>query len=560
MFLSKSLVPGRPAFERARLREDCRRSLTKFCIAAWPLIVPKKLVANWHIGAVSEHLQAVTEGQIYKLIINIPPGTGKSTLASVFWPAWEWIDHPAEQSLFGSYDDTLAVRDSERCRQVLDSQWYQETFRPEWSFSKKQNAKSFYVNTLNGNRYTFGMNGGSQTGWRGDKVVIDDPNNVAHQYDARIKAASYERFASVISTRVNDIANAKFVIIQQRMATDDMTGCLLKQNEKAKEMTSYIDEFSPMEWIHLKLPMERGKSPCVTVSGDFSWKDPRPNEGDLLFPELFPRGAMEHMKHVVVGRNGYAGQYQQEPVPEGGARFNSADFQHWYSRGWGVIELHRRAGVKEIIHLRDCWTFVTCDLAASEEQQADFTVFSIWAVTHRGELILLDRLRGQWTEPTTVNTAVDIYAKPGHNGAQHSCFVVEQNGLGLPIAQAMSARGLPVMFVSIHRTDKFSRTATAAIRLEAGQVFWPDPATPWYSEPNEGWEIEHLRFPGFAHDDQVDTFSLAAEAVYKANIFNIDETILLDVKSKEAVSMLTRGGKEETEEFKHMAKKFFARR
>ena len=82
------------AAEELHQRRMARKSLYDFVRQAWPLVEAAPLVETWHVGAVCEHLQAVTQGQIAKLLINISPGTGKSLLTSVFWPAWEWANDP----------------------------------------------------------------------------------------------------------------------------------------------------------------------------------------------------------------------------------------------------------------------------------------------------------------------------------------------------------------------------------------------------------------------------------------------------------------------------------
>ena len=74
--------------------ELCERHLIDFVKESWPLIESASYIDNWHISAICEHLEAVTRGEIPKLLINIPPGCNKSLLVAVFWPVWEWInDH-----------------------------------------------------------------------------------------------------------------------------------------------------------------------------------------------------------------------------------------------------------------------------------------------------------------------------------------------------------------------------------------------------------------------------------------------------------------------------------
>src|SRR6266487_567329 len=107
--------------------ERARRSLYEFVVQAWHILEPSTpFVDGMHVRAICEHLQAITEGRLQNLIINVPPGHAKSLLTCVFWPAWVWIDHPGIRWLFASYNAQLSVRDSVKCRRLIESQWYQE--------------------------------------------------------------------------------------------------------------------------------------------------------------------------------------------------------------------------------------------------------------------------------------------------------------------------------------------------------------------------------------------------------------------------------------------------
>lgn len=489
------------------------------------------------MDAICEALEAVTDGSIQRLIINVPPGCSKSTLVSVMWPAWEWLQDPGEQSLFCSYDLELALRDSDNCRTILKSDWYQNTFDIEWGFSKTVDAKSFYKNTYNGFRYTFGLNSGSKTGWRGRKIVVDDPNDVKQKHDVRIKQQAWQTYQGTLSTRINDISTARFLVIQQRCAHDDFTGRLMASEGHL--------------WTKIEIPAEFERSrKCVVSLDGFSWEDPRTEEGQIFDPVRYPKDGLDYLRIYKLGEEDYWGQFQQRPSPPGGARFKEQKFLYWYDLGYGTAKLVRRGGVEQLINMNLCWTFVTCDFAASEEQQADFTVFSTWLVTPRMDLILLTSRRGRWAEPESVENAIEVYSERRYNDARHACFICEDNGLGLPIRQAFQAAGIPVLPVFIHRSDKFVRSATAAIRINAGQVFFPgDAANPqldWFYNPRYGFKVEVMQFPDFVfegknYDDQVDTLSLAAEGLYEAGIAGIHEGQSLSLPQKTAVDTMKRG-------------------
>jgi hypothetical protein len=99
---------------------------------AWPILEPATpFVDGIHIAAMCLHLQAVTNGQIQNLIINVLPGHAKSLITAVFWPAWVWINHPEVRMLYSSNRVDLAIRDSLKCRRLIESPWYQQVPGPD---------------------------------------------------------------------------------------------------------------------------------------------------------------------------------------------------------------------------------------------------------------------------------------------------------------------------------------------------------------------------------------------------------------------------------------------
>src|SRR5579863_2036635 len=133
--------------------EKARRSLKAFLMQAWPILEPgTEFVDGIHIDAICLHLQAVTEGRIPHLIINVPPGHAKSLLTAVFWPAWAWIDHPESRWLFASYSASLSIRDSVRCRRLIESDWYRERWSDRFRLTSDQNQKARFENDRTGVR------------------------------------------------------------------------------------------------------------------------------------------------------------------------------------------------------------------------------------------------------------------------------------------------------------------------------------------------------------------------------------------------------------------------
>jgi hypothetical protein len=124
---------------RAVRAEKLRRCLYEFVLEAWPIVEPATpFVKGIHSDAMCQHLQALSEGKIGNLIINVPPGHAKSLLGAVLWPAWHWISSPATRWLFASYSANLSVRDSLRCRRLIESEWYQELWGHIYQLSPDQ--------------------------------------------------------------------------------------------------------------------------------------------------------------------------------------------------------------------------------------------------------------------------------------------------------------------------------------------------------------------------------------------------------------------------------------
>jgi len=278
--------------------------LAEFVRQAWHVIEPgTELVWGWHIDAICEHLEAVTDGRVRRLIINIPPGLMKSVLVSVMWPAWMWLRGPDKRLLAGSYEQSLALRDAVRTREILTSEWFRETFLPGWTLKRGQNVKSRYANTAAGERMSFSV-GGKLTGFRGNGWIVDDPLNMKDAMSEAARDEAIRVVSKALPTRLNDQRTGWRVIVMQRLHEEDPTGYLLDK--------------SPKGWCHLCLPMEY--DPEIAIATQIGWTDPRTEPGELLFEEMFPESVLADMREDL-GPAEYAGQFLQRPTPAKGLVF-----------------------------------------------------------------------------------------------------------------------------------------------------------------------------------------------------------------------------------------------
>lgn len=479
---------------RASLYAD---SLRDYLRAAWPLAEQRAFKSNWHIDAIADHLQAVSDGEIRRLIINIPPRHMKSLGVGVFWPTWEWLRRPATQFMFTSYAQRLTVRDSLKCRRIIESQGGRrvgggllerigyrgllDLLGSEWTLTADQREKIKFENTEYGYRLATSI-GGMGTGEGGDILCIDDPHKADEAESELERENVIEWLDGTLSTRLNDPALSAIVLVMQRLHEADATGHLLEQGG----------------YEHLCLPAE------YEASHPFVWPgDPRTTEGELLWPEHFTRTAIDELK-VRLGGYRAAGQLQQRPAPAEGFLFKRFHFRYFTEDVAENLYIMRGAeGEEDRAVGRDhVYRMTTIDPAFSEKETADYTAMCLWGVTPWMDLLLLDVERVRFD-------LEDLSAAIERNYELHhpNDLRIETKAYGTKVMGQLVRAGLPVLPLEAD-TDKIIRARSSIPRYEAHAVFHRRGAV-WLP----AYENELLVFPNGANDDQVDAYSYAALAL-----------------------------------------------
>lgn len=509
--------------------ERARRDFKLFVEDAWHVIEPAKpFVSGWHLDAIAEHLQAVTDGKIKKLLINMPPRHGKSTLISVLWPVWSWLNNSSTKFLCASYALSLAIRDNRKCRQLIQSPWFQSRYGHIFKLSGDQNVKSRFENDHMGYRMAVSV-GSAATGEGGDVLLLDDPHNIDEKESEIKREAALDWFNNTWSTRLNDQQTGAMVVVGQRIHEQDVSGHILDTNDG--------------EWVHLNLPAEYEEgSPCRTYlpSGKEFWGDPRTYDGELLWEARFPKDVIARAKRRH-GPMDYAAIYQQRPTPAGGAIFKSKN-QRYFSidQATQCYLLETPRGIKPI-PFDDCWKLCTVDLAISEKQSADYTVFAAYAVTPYRDLLLLDIVREHFPFDEQLDQLTLFHQKHGFTLA-----AIESVAYQLAMVQSAINRGLPAQ--PYHPpADKVTRSSTASIWDANGKS---------YNHKNAVWlfdyEKEKFDFPKAPKDDQVDTHTLAAIVVcssQRPGVWSEDKKADIDFTlSLEQIVDATQIAKEQAEQ------------
>lgn len=463
---------------------------------------------GWHLDAIAEHLQAVYEGHILRLLVNMPPRHGKSSLISVLWSGWLLLNNPSTRLLCASYALNLAVRDNVKARRLIKSNWFQFRYGHLFQLADDQDAKMKFETDQLGYRMAVSV-GSAATGEGGDILLLDDPHNIQEKESDAKREAALDWFDNTWSSRLNDQQTGQMVVVAHRIHAQDVSGHILDTNDG--------------EWVHLNLPAEyEVGSPCKTYlpSGKEFWSDPRVEEGELLWPARFPAKVIEKAKRRH-GPMGYAALYQQRPTPAGGAIFQSKNQRYFtVDETTQCYLLETPRGIKPV-PFADCWKLCTVDLAISEKESADFTVFAAYAVTPYKDLLLLEIIREHFPFDEQLDQLTTFHLKYGF-----SLAAIESVAYQLAMVQQAIKRGLPARAFHVH-TDKVTRSTTASIWDANGKS---------YNLKNAHWlfayEKEKFGFPKEEHDDQADTHSMAGIVVCSAITPGV-----VDLKSEDELSL-----------------------
>lgn len=545
---------GEDLLEEAQ-RLDYEEDFYSFFRGGWRYFDPSPFCHGMALEAVAYHLEAVIHGDIKRLIINIPPRMSKSSLTSVALPAWTWCRRwesptsgPGVQFLHASYSQSLSLRDSVKCRRLIESPWYQKYWGERFRLTGDQNTKTRFDNSRAGSRLCTSV-GSTLTGEGGNIIIVDDPNAAQEAFSEATIHTTIEWWDTALSTRLNNARDGAFIIIQQRLAEDDLTGHVLSKDVG--------------EWTHLMLPMryemDRHTS---TVIG---WDDPRgcdddgtplveilpdgtrvprdaqaadvlrEREGELLWPERF--GEQEVLQlEATLGPFAAAGQLQQRPEVKGGGIIKRDWWQVWENDTFPICD----------------FIIASLDTSYTEKQENDPSAMTVWGVfsgdrTTYANNIALNRPMERSSDSGLINIAEhaqrfddaaqikfkmqkaissgpklimlyaweewlefpDLVEKVASTARQFKVdrLLIENKAAGHSVAQEIrrlfSSSEFAVQMYDPKGVDKRSRVYAIQHLFSEGMIY----------APNRQWAekviVQAGMFPKAKHDDLVDTVSMA---------------------------------------------------
>lgn len=481
--------------------------LLRFVRHFWKVLEPDvDFVDGWCPAAICEHLEACADGRITRLLINVAPGSAKSLLCSVFFPAWVWgaLKRPGARFLCASYSQQYPNRDNKKMVDLVQSPEYRRLYGRV--FDLKQSGAELVTNNRTGSKSAIGI-GGSVTGGRGDFVVVDDPNNVAEGESEVVRDETNRKFREALSNRLNDRDKSVIIVIQQRSHEDDVSGMILES-----DMGS--------QYVHLCIPMlYEPERHCETAIG---WSDPRTEDGECYWPErVSPDAIQEEMDR---GEFYFAGQCQQRPSPRGGGILKEDYWLDWDP------EPNPSTGRREF-PVTD-FVVASLDPAFTSKEEGDPSGFGVWGCFQSPDgqrgVILLDAFskRLELCGPEPMQAKDETYeawrarTRDGW-GLIETVFdrcrrfkvdvlLIENKASGLSVIQAMEKlflrRRFQIQAVDPKGLDKMARAIRIQPEFSGGYIYAPK---------SKDWAGSVIRecgtFPRGSHDDQVDQ---TTQAIY----------------------------------------------
>jgi predicted phage terminase large subunit-like protein len=542
-------------------------SLIDFVEAAWPWIDGAEYQPNWAVEGLCDHLQAVADGQIKRLLVNFPPRASKTTVASICFPAFLWAQRertylkgPQVKILTASYGYNLSMMISNASRQLILSPWYQRFFGQRFSLRADQASKANFANSAGGVRLATSV-GGSLLGIGGDIVIIDDPHDTAGIESAADREAVLRFWQEISSTRLNNPKESAIVVVMQRLHEEDVSGKILSDSAEG-------------EWEHYCIPAEFVSARCCqTILG---WTDPRgldddgeplltfpdkrprdddaaaileEREGALFWPERFGPAEIAALKSSL-GPYMASGRLQQSPQPKGGELFRPDWWQLWDKAANG----NRYPSTS--------YRVASLDGAFTADEANDPSALTVWGVFQHPELkaprvILMDAwrkhlaLHGNPTPrlPDEIPQAGDTEAIVRRRQAKYrqragpewglvelvraTCLkfdvdvlLIEKAASGISVAQEMQ-RLYATDGIAVHLIpplgDKVARAHAVVPMFAQGLIF----------APNIAWAddlviAEMAMFPHGKRDDLTDSATQALGFLRRTGVVRTDAEVKAD--------------------------------
>jgi predicted phage terminase large subunit-like protein len=458
-------------------REACTNSFYEFLLSFWGVIIPEELVDNWHIKYLCDELQELAYYIVnrlekpYDVIVNVPPGSTKSTITTIMFPVWLWTQDQTIKIITNSYSADLAVSLASKSRDIIMSEKFKRLY-PHIELRRDVSAKSNYENTATGARYSTST-GATITGKHAHIIINDDASSPMQAQSEAERKNAIEHVRTLSSRKV-DKKNTPMITIMQRLHENDVTGYLLTLGTEVK---------------HICLPAE--------VSSRVSPAELKEKYVDgLLDPIRISREIIKAQK-IELGSQGFSGQYEQNPVAEGGNIVK----RDWFNN-ISLSEFNRKRTNEPMDFL--------VDTAFTDSTKNDPTgIIGVCRIDNKIYITSAHCIYANF--PDLVKFIKKFTADNGYK--QNSTIRIEPKASGLSVVQQLrevsqlNVVDIKSIFVSQSKTTNLS---TVSPLIECGRVILIE--AHW----NDEFVEQICGFPNKKHDEYVDLISYAVD-IYLLN-------------------------------------------
>ena len=452
----EELAKVAPMLERLKTLDDRTEkhdNFMSFVKHVWP-----QFIEGGHHRIYADKLQAVADGKLKRLIINMPPRHTKSEFASYLFPTWLMGRDPTKKIIQATHTAELAVGFGRKVKNLIDSEDFRDVF-PDVKLATDAKAAGRWSTNKGGEYYAVGV-GGALAGRGADLAIIDDPVSEQDALSASALDNIYEWYTSGPRQRLQP--GGSIIIVMTRWSIRDLTAKVL-----AKQSEVGADKWEIVEF------------PAIMPSGKSLW------------PEFWKLEELEALRAELPASKWMA-QYQQDPTAEEGAIVKREWWNEWEYR-----------------EPPDCeFVIQSWDTAFLKSQRADYSACTTWGVFYREDehsgkvvpqIILLDAHKARLEFPELKQRAMECY-----QSYKPDAFIVEAKAAGMPLIFELRQMGIPVQEYTPSRgNDKIARVNAVADLFSSG-IVWA-PATRWAEEVIE----EFASFPNAEHDDLVDSSTQA---------------------------------------------------
>lgn len=425
----------------------------------------EKFIDSWHLELMCDTLEQCRKGKIKRLIINVPPRSLKSIIATVGFSSWLLGHDPTEKVISVSYSSELSEKFARDTKLVMNSPWYQRAFH-QTRISRDRHTAYDFTTTARGGRFSTSVEG-TLTGRGGNFIIIDDPIKPTDIGSENTFSKVNNWYRNTLLSRLNNKETGCIILIMQRLHEDDLSGYLLEKESG---------------WHHLKIPAIAEEDETWNLSGGSTISR---SKGEVICPAQLSRQTLDEFKRSM-GSIVFEGQYQQNPAPMEGAIMKTKWFKFYTQSELPNFE--------KII--------MSWDTASKAKEANAYSACCIFGVTNTKQYYLLEVYRERLELPALFKKIKGFDQKYKQRYSTAVDLLIEDAASGIQIIQLLKEEGFYCTAIKPNG-DKLSRFKGAAVIAERGDIFVPQTQQSWWA----AFENELIRFPNSKYKDQADSFS-----------------------------------------------------